>query len=686
MQLNVMKYKYLISSLAMMAMGLVGCSDDEIMVTSLPEVSGSQEIRIYASTGSATRLGITDDATRIKFTWDETDKFVIFNGSQATEFVIDPKSIDPTGAYFVGTPATPYKKGETLYAVYDKNANASNDYSRDKDGNVNINLAGQNGSLSDQYNYLFGQTIFSSSDSLNFVFDNVVTMLKVSIDLPEDVTSVDSIKLVNGNYKSSYNLRSSATMVLSKPVVSPNGNIHEIGSLITADNGFWRSSETITVKPASMNKNTAVAYFYVLPTQLINWGGNYEAEPDYEPDFVLYSGNREFVAVKDYGVRRVKGGRTYAMNTPAYEIESFENESSVSDWNTTYQIANSRQMYSLMLRIKANLKDAMGRYYSECNYSLLNSVELMEDIEWTPMYLSSASFDGNGNTIAGKLYMDSDRNDVYTQEYFYGRIVYDHAGLFGQIDQCKIKNIKMSADVLISGTYWIPNAGLICGSADNSTIEYCSTSGSLINPNTVYTGGIAGHIWSSNIIGCSSTGVLGHNSRNWYHGNEIQMGGIVGECYGNSQIKACYSTAKINAEVIGDTPVSYHAGIVGHAHQYDWGYGMKNLEIVGCWSRVPMEIGEVSTDHILYFGGISGYNEYGVIKNCYWSDDLATYPTCDTNCTVTGCESFVGNAPTPAQLTAANNALLGSGYAFNMDGTITKDNKSTIDPFETEKW
>ena len=668
--MKTMKTIYYYSSAFVLALAMTACSDNEV-IESIPSVETSgQVVRAIASTGSDTRMAIDDDGTQINFTWDASDKFTVFNGTQATEFVIEDGAGE-AGATFVGKPAVAYKDNEILYAVYNKNANSANGYSLDADGNMTIDLRDQNGQLSDKYQYLFAESTYdAASGNVSFIFDNLVTVLKVNVELPDGVTKLDSLKLCSNN-----TLLGKASLVLSSPVQGPYGT-HGAGSLISEgyEMSNYDPTNEITVRNVSVNGNIATAYFYVLPVSRLYFydkGNSYDGWEDntyFRPEFIAYSGNDSYVSVKNLNNRGIESGKTYKLTTDLFKLEKFANEDKADGWKTPYEIATSGQMYSFMLRAKSNALNEYGREYRRCNYILTDDIDLDKDIEWTPTNYDEAIFDGNGKTISGKL--------------VFGRNNGSGIGLFYDMDVSTVKNLTVSYDICDKAPEYSKNrAGMIADVAWSSTFENCKVVGTLDSRRAKDVGGLVGISYSSKFIGCSSLGVIKNDTRGIYYGdNYISMGAIVGTAREDTQVIGCYSTAKFEVAGISNE-VSYHAGIVGYVPE-----DYSRVKVLGCWASVPMTIDELSTDHILYFGGIGGYFNSGTIQNCYWDDDIATYVTCDTKSTIIDCESFVGNRPTSAQIAAMNNAILPYGCKYEDDGTVKPYRATTIDPFETEKW
>lgn len=657
-----MKNIYLYSA-SLFMLACTGCSENEwLEAESAQENTPGQVVRVVASMGDPeTRMVVHDDGTKIFSTWESNDNFIVFNaGPQATTFsLVDGDG--EVGAIFEGTPKVAYKDKEQLFAVYAKNG-----YTLDDNGNAVIDLGEQSGLLSDQQQILFAQSQFdANSSTTSFMFQNLVSVLKVNVDMPAGVTAFDSLTLVSNN-----SLVNKATLLLNNSLTNMNSEFVP-GVLVNDGNDYnLQYSNEITVKNVTVNGGVGTSYIHVLPVYRYYQHTDENNKPYYgynntyfEPNLIAYVGTQRYFSVKNYGGRTIETGKAYEVETPLFAEAPFANEETADGYNEPYEIATADQMYTFMLRLKLNLRNQYNRYYSNCNYVLTNDITLDKDIEWTPVQFDWQTFNGNGHTISGKLVID-------------GR--YRGVGMFYDVDYATIKNLTVSADVTDISNSWPSYASILVTSAWGATIENCHVTGTLYS-RASSTGGILGYSATPNkIIACSNTGKIVHYSRNVGFGEKVNIGAIVGRCSNGSDIVGCYSTASIEVESMG-SDVSYHAGILGRATNEN-----ANVNIIGCWASSPLTIEELSTDHILYFGGIAAYMNSGAIKNCYYNDRIATYVTSDTNAVVTDCGSFTGSNPTSAQFDDMNAAIAPYGYQYNSIGQLKK--VSNIDPFETVEW
>ena len=150
--------------------------------------------------------------------------------------------------------------------------------------------------------------------------------------------------------------------------------------------------------------------------------------------------------------------------------------------------------------------------------TLTNDIDL-DLMSWTPIGSSATpfqgTFDGDSHSIKG----------------LYIKVSGNNQGLFGYIKSADIRNVTLS-NVIVSGD---TNIGGIAGTAENSTLAYCTT----VNddaPNERYGWGIRGSESVGGIVGCSQDSHIQNCTNNAYvylliNGNEParhKLGGIAG--------------------------------------------------------------------------------------------------------------------------------------------------------------
>ncbi len=190
---------------------------------------------------------------------------------------------------------------------------------------------------------------------------------------------------------------------------------------------------------------------------------------------------------------------------------------------------------------------------------------------WTPIgnltLKYAGTFDGQGHTISGLYFKDSNTNNV---------------GLFGG-NQGKIKNVGV-VDSYFKGLKYV---GGVCGYNDGGTITGSYNSGTVSGSGN-FVGGVCGqNFLSGTITGCYNTGTVS--------GSGNYVGGVCGRNEGGT-ITGCNNTGKVS----GNTGVG---GVCG--------YNVNGGTITGCYNT-----GTVSgSDDV---GGVCGANyEGGTITGCY---------------------------------------------------------------------
>ena len=244
------------------------------------------------------------------------------------------------------------------------------------------------------------------------------------------------------------------------------------------------------------------------------------------------------------------------------------------------------------------------------------------DPDW--YYSFNGTFDGQGHVIYNLYSHDSllDNEDNFINgsavATAHGRDVYK-TGLFGQIYEGTVKNLGVAnADIWIDpddvSTY---GEGILVDYLDNSTIENCWTTGSIIGGSCVekYIGGLVGTTLNNcTISGCYSSaeiiGNYGTSSNICPSSNQMKyydsLGGIVGgPIYGNIIIKDCWFDGKITVNSIQAAV----GGIVG-ASDAD----IENCLVIS----EDIEKDPVENDQNTCW---VGYLFSGSVKNCFWPDD-----------------------------------------------------------------
>lgn len=211
----------------------------------------------------------------------------------------------------------------------------------------------------------------------------------------------------------------------------------------------------------------------------------------------------------------------------------------------------------------------------------------LSGIDWQPIRLSGATFDGQNHTITGLTI--SGRSE---------------AGFIGAATDVNIRNIKFSG-CKIDGGYAL---GVVAGRITGGSIENCSVSGSSITGNSINIGGIVGYTQSgAEIKNCSFadgsvTGVS-------------QVGGITGgncvqSAYGGS-ITGCTVSAQIQGTGMRI------GGIAGWFKSSDESGLIDSCRFSGSITNSASGMGNNAV------GGIAGYLE-GTVKNSFVSGSVSS--------------------------------------------------------------
>lgn len=182
----------------------------------------------------------------------------------------------------------------------------------------------------------------------------------------------------------------------------------------------------------------------------------------------------------------------------------------------------------------------------------------------------TGSFDGQGYTISN---IHVNRPEEH------------YVGFFGLVTDCSIQNLNMT-DLNVNGKKYV--GGLVGYAQYDVTIENCHVDVA-VSAEDERVGGLVGQTYQDiNINLCSSTGTV--------YVSVFFGGGLVGDNYCYSYITNCHS----NCDVSGG---EYLGGLVGTNRWF--------ATIDLCYAN-----GKVTSDSDIV-GGLVGFNDDGVITNCY---------------------------------------------------------------------
>lgn len=198
-----------------------------------------------------------------------------------------------------------------------------------------------------------------------------------------------------------------------------------------------------------------------------------------------------------------------------------------------------------------------------------------------------------------------------------------------QAVSAKNKHFEQTANISLTGIDWIPFlfldgtydgknysiTDLNCTTNTNQAGFFASISGSTIKNMNVtgqvtstctkdsYVGGIAGFGSNFVITGCTFTGSVTSNVEETTTAkNDLYMGGIIGEAYGNAQITECTNNATVTNEN-GGAKYIYIGGITGeqggNSNYYAYTRGCVNTGTI-------TNKADISAASLCYIGGIIG--------------------------------------------------------------------------------
>jgi uncharacterized repeat protein (TIGR02543 family) len=279
----------------------------------------------------------------------------------------------------------------------------------------------------------------------------------------------------------------------------------------------------------------------------------------------------------------VDGNEFFRPDSVMKSLVIWENEGTEED---PYLIYNLAQLDAVRLDLSAH-------------YKLMDDIDMSPIANWEPIgdesYYFGGNFDGNNFELTN-LNIDLP--------------LATFVGLFGYIEVATIKNLAIS-NINIIGK---ENVGAIAGIAyDNSIIDNCSSSGSILS-NGYEAGGISGGInGNTQIANCNSScdvtayyypgGIVGSATEStllncYYLGslNGAGAGGIAGRLVDNSYVDNCFSAGNYSGN-------EYIGGICGETSGGNIVNSYSTANVMGTYEKV---------------GGITGYLiNASTISNCF---------------------------------------------------------------------
>ncbi len=240
-----------------------------------------------------------------------------------------------------------------------------------------------------------------------------------------------------------------------------------------------------------------------------------------------------------------------------------------------------------------------GNDCAELYFKVTEDIDLKgnDNDQWTPIGSGShefqGTFDGDNHTISG-LYINNVNNDSG-----------NYQGLFGYIGESgTAKNLTVDGTV----SCFMNGAG-IAGQNDGR-VENCHNKCN-VNATFVNCGGVVGENYSGTVTNCYNTGEITGGNR---------VGGIVGSS--NGTVQDCYNTGNISGENnIGGITGKIYEGTVTNCYNTGKIHGNYAGGITGgnegavknCYNT-----GNISGESDIDLGGAIGWNDGGIVTNCYY--------------------------------------------------------------------
>lgn len=557
-----MKIHY-IGTLCLAALLATGCSD-QLVNNPLPEGEESQghTVRIGAVLGEkgTTRLGYKETDTEMNLYWTEGDQLVVYTDNDTVPTLFELKEgVGTASAIFEAANAS-FEEGEFLYALYCK----GNQPEMDADGNLTLSVEGQDGTLNDKYQMMFGTATYMADGTPRFLLEHLTSLMKVNI---QTESTLQSITLAGGN------LNGKATMVLkNRPSDFPENRDIQRGDIVFPSGGsdrygeYSRSGLTIQGSFAPVDGVVSV-YFYMLPARVYgsNWANsNYSLEPSIQ---AVTTDSIQMVSLKSFSNRNAEAGKMYELTSPMFTLAPFRNEGTADcTLGEALELWTEDDLYTLMLHCKNDDRNAQNKDYRSCNYKLMADIVLTDKLTWTPIRFYG-TLDGNGKSIGGSI----------TTNYS-GGVLVDYA------NNALFKNLILDFTSIQCPSSYTGHSGIICGNPYGSTFEHCINRSAFTGHATKF-GALVGKAESCTFVACGNEGTLTP-----YESNTETIGGLVGEMGSRCTMEACYNTGVIHEGTVeGFTRCGLIGLISGNTNTLNSCWSAYGLSLDGFSNSYPVE-------------------------------------------------------------------------------------------------
>lgn len=389
-----MKYNYIIAALTTVSV-LAGCSEE----TFLPEnTTTGKEVIVGASLDQSTRLAFTEEQNGdVTVTWTAGDYLNVIDDdhNQVTRFNLTSGQESTIGK-FAGTPAQPYTNAQELHALFSKNPDAPVTIDNERKG-IYIDLSGQDGTLNEKYQYMFGTTVYHEGRDVNFALTPLVSVIKANFTLPSGVTTITNVTFsdLSNSYRSNaYLMLEDGTYGYSQYNVGDLLRKGEEYVTITEGEYQYRNLDkpaepydkgiTLNGDFTANENNQFSAYFYVMRTIETYRDNNLVTNQDNKslsdnsymhPLFLLTDTSGELYIAQVENGKSVQPGNIYELSVnqlnPVASIPVGQ-EAYVEDGNCYAFTPTVSGVYSLYLLDRG--------WYSNIGYNLVGNERPQDDI------------------------------------------------------------------------------------------------------------------------------------------------------------------------------------------------------------------------------------------------------------------------------------------------------------------